>query len=140
MRHWIVGTLHKSTLDKRRAEGIILPEHWLTTYHSSANHWQPYAQMRGHCGLNPAFFDLDACWIQTYYRWNQGEAVIYPGETGPTGSAAWEGARDGLDDGNLLLLARALVRALPDPAFGEFGSLEQSWASARPRFVRFGTD
>jgi hypothetical protein len=116
MKYWIIGTLHKKTINLRRKQGIIKPEHRMITYHSSANHWQPYDQMRGHCGLNPAFFDLDACWIQTYFRWKQAEAVIYPGPMGPTGSAAWEGARDGLDDGNYLLLARAMIAALPDKA------------------------
>jgi hypothetical protein len=139
MQHWIVGTLHKPTLDRRRAQAIIKPEHWVTTYHSSANHWQPYAQMRGHCGLNPAYFGLDACWIQTYYRWNQSEAVIYPGETGPVSSAAWEGARDGLDDGNFLLLARAMIRALPDPAVRSRyeGQLEEIVGERETSRVRF---
>ena len=116
MRYWIIGTLHKATLDKRRKQNIIKPGHWVITYHSSACHWQTYDQMRGHCGLNPAYFDLDGCWIQVYYRWRQSEAVIYPGPDGPTSSAAWEGARDGLDDGNYLLLARTMVRAVEDAA------------------------
>ncbi len=122
MTYWIVGTLHEETIAKRRMQGIIKPEHWFTTYHSSANHWQPYDQMRGHCGLNAAYFDLNACWIQTYYRWKQSEAVIYYTEEGPIDSAAWEGARDGLEDGNYLLLARRLVEALPadqQPAWQE---------------------
>jgi hypothetical protein len=114
MKYWIIGTLNKKMMDKRRAQGIIKPEHWVTTYHSSANHWQPYDQMRGHCGLNCAYFGLDACWIQVYYRWRQSEAVIYPGKTGPIDSAAWEGARDGLDDANLYLLANSMIKALPD--------------------------
>lgn len=113
MEYWIVGTLHEETIARRRAQGIIKPWHWFTTYHSSANHWQPYDQMRGHCGINGAYFDLDAVWIQTYYRWRQAEAVIYPTATGPLSSAAWEGARDGLEDGNYLLLARRLIEALP---------------------------
>jgi len=112
MKYWIVGTLHKATIDLRRQQGIIRPEHWVTTYHSSANHWRPYDQTRGHCGLNPAFFDLDACWIQVYWRWRQSEAIVYPTEEGPVSSAAWEGCRDGLDDGNFLLLARAMAAGL----------------------------
>lgn len=116
MKYWIIGTLHKGSIDQRRIEGIIKSEHWVTTYHSSANHWQPYANTRAVCGLNSAFFDLDACWIQCYYRWRQSEAIIYPDEDGPISSAAWEGARDGLDDGNLLLLARVLTAGLPDAA------------------------
>lgn len=113
MKHWIVGTLNKAMLEQRRAEGVIRPEHWVSTYESSACHWKTYDQLRASCGLSPAFFDLDACWIQVYWRWNQAEAAIYPTETGPISSAAWEGARDGLDDGNSLLLARAMIAGLP---------------------------
>ena len=113
MKYWIIGTLYKPDIDLRRKQGIIRPEHWVTTYHSSANHWRPYDQTRGYCGLNSAFFDLDACWIQVYWRWRQSEAIIYPGKDGPISSAAWEGARDGLDDGNYLLLARSMIAALP---------------------------
>jgi len=114
MKYWVIGTLHKASIDLRRKQNLIKPEHRVLTYHSSANHWQPYSNTRGHCGLNSAYFDLDACWIQTYYRWRQSEAIIYHGDKGPTSSAAWEGARDGLDDGNMLRLARAMVAALPD--------------------------
>jgi hypothetical protein len=119
MKYWIIGTLHKDSIDQRRAQNLIKPEHRLITYHSSANHWQPYSNTRGHCGFNPAYFDLDACWIQTYYRWNQSEAIIYPGDKGPTSSAAWEGARDGLDDGNYLRLARVMTEALQSPEVRE---------------------
>ena len=114
MRYWIIGTLHKPAIDLRRNQHVIKPEHWVTTYHSSANHWRDYDEMRRHCGIRNAFFDLDACWIQVYWRWRQSEAVIYPGEEGPTSSAAWEGARDGYDDANLYLLAKTMMRALPD--------------------------
>jgi len=116
MRYWIIGTLQRENMALRRSQNIIKPEHWVTTYHSSANHWREYDEMRRHCGIRNSFFDLDACWIQVYYRWRQSEAVIYPGEQGPTSSAAWEAARDGLDDANLHLLAKTLIRALPDKA------------------------
>ncbi len=113
MKFWIIGTLHKPTFELRRKQGIIKPEHFQSTYHSSANHWRKYAQTRSQCGLNPAFFELDSCWIQVYYRWRQSEAIIYPGKERPYDSAAWEGARDGLDDGNYYLLALSMIRALP---------------------------
>jgi hypothetical protein len=113
MKFWIIGTLHKQTFDLRRKQGIIKPEHWQTTYHSSANHWRKYSQTRSQCGFNPAYFELDACWIQVYYRWRQSEAIIYPAKDRPYDSAAWEGARDGLDDGNYYLLALSMIRALP---------------------------
>ncbi|MBL7044719.1 MAG: hypothetical protein ISR77_39195 [Pirellulaceae bacterium] len=140
MKFWIIGTLHKPTLDRRRSENIIRPEHWVTTYHSSACHWQTYEQMRGQCGLNPAYFDLDACWIQVYYRWRQSEAVIYPGKDGPLSSAAWEGARDGLDDGNFLLLARAMIRVLPDePTRQSYQErLQQIVGEQEDSLIRFG--
>jgi hypothetical protein len=138
MKHWIVGTLNKARMDQRRAEGIIRPEHWVTTYVSSATHWAGYDQLRGACGLNPAFFDLDACWIQVYYRWNQAEAVIYPGETGPISSAAWEGARDGLDDGNYLLLAQAMVAALPTEERAAWTErIEKIVGQREDSFIRF---
>ena len=139
MKYWIVGMLHKGVLDQRRAQGLIKPEHWVTTYHSSANHWRDYDQVRGYCGLRSAFFDLDACWIQVYWRWRQSEAIIYPGEEGPTSSAAWEGARDGLDDGNLYLLAKALIRALPDKQTrGECQQrLEQIVGTREDSLIRF---
>ncbi len=114
MRYWIIGTFGKESLNRRRSQNIIRPEDWVTTYHSSACHWQPYDEMRGHCGIRNAYVDLDACWIQVYYRWRQSEAVIYPGEDGPVSSAAWEGARDGLDDANVYLLAKRLAENLPD--------------------------
>ncbi len=113
MKYWIVGSLNRGVLEQRRGEGIVRSEHWTTTYVSSACHWVGYDALRLACGLTPAFFGLDACWIQVYYRGKQGEAVIYPGPTGPISSASWEGARDGLDDGNILLVARAMVAALP---------------------------
>lgn len=114
MRYWIIGTFGKDSLNKRRNQNVIRPTDWVITYHSSACHWQPYDEMRGHCGIRNAYVELDACWIQVYYRWNQSEAVIYPGENGPISSAAWEGARDGLDDANVYLLARRLAENLPD--------------------------
>jgi hypothetical protein len=138
MRHWIIGTLNRARLEQRRAEGVIRPEHWVSTYVSSACHWAGYDELRRSCGLSPAFFDLDACWIQVYWRWNQAEAVIYPTETGPISSAAWEGARDGYDDGNVLLLARAMVAALPPaerPAWTE--RLEKIVGMREDSFIRF---
>ncbi|MCC7519002.1 MAG: hypothetical protein IT578_07450 [Verrucomicrobiae bacterium] len=138
MKHWIVGTLNKAKMDQRRAEGVIRPEHWVTTYVSSACHWSGYDELRGSCGLNPAFFDLDACWIQVYYRWNQAEAVIFPTETGPISSASWEGARDGLDDGNLLLLARAMAAALPPAERASWTErLEKIVGMREDSFIRF---
>jgi len=113
MKYWVIGTLQKDMMDLRRAEGLIRPEDRTITYHSSAVHWQKYDQMRGKCGLESAFFDLDACWIQAYDRFYSTEHVVYPGPDGPISSAAWEGARDGLDDANYLLLARAMISALP---------------------------
>ncbi len=116
MKYWVIGSMNKPTMDLRFAENSFKPEHRVVTYHSSANHWQKYDQMRGRCGLDTAFYNLDACWIQTYDRfYSQIQSVVYPGEKGPISSAAWEGARDGLDDGNYLLLARALAAALPEP-------------------------
>jgi hypothetical protein len=148
MKYWVIGTMSKDMMDLRRAEGLLKPEDRVITYHSSANHWQEYDQMRGRCGLDTAFFDLDACWIQTYDRfYDQRQAVVYPGENGPISSAAWEGARDGLDDGNLLLLARSMIGALPaaeqksylDRLEGIVGMREDSLIRFSNRLSELGT-
>jgi hypothetical protein len=139
MKYWVIGTMQKSMMDLRRSQGLIRPEDRVITYHSSANHWQKYDQMRGRCGLDTAFFDLDACWIQTYDRfYSQSQTVVYPCENGPISSAAWEGARDGLDDGNFLLLARAMVAALPDAERKNYQNrLEGIVGMREDSFIRF---
>ena len=114
MKYWIIGDLHKETLDLRRRQGIIRPEHWVTTYESSACHWRTYDAMRASFGMETAFFDLDACWAERHSSWRQSDSIIYPGAKGPISSASWEGARDGVDDGNYLLLVRSLIAGLPD--------------------------
>jgi hypothetical protein len=108
MPYWIIGTFGKESLDLRRKQGLIKADDWVTTYHSSAVHFQPYDEMRGHCGIRNAWVGLDACWIQAYDRFYSSEHVVYPGPDGPISSAAWEGARDGVDDANLFLLATNL--------------------------------
>jgi len=138
MNYWVIGTMEKHVMDLRRKQGLIRPTDWVTTYHSSANHWQPYTNTRRLCGLSAGYFDLDACWIQVYYRWRQSEAIIYPEETGPVSSAAWEGARDGFDDANYLLLARTMVRALPGaerPVYAE--RLEKIVGPHEDSMIRF---
>ena len=114
MKYWIVGTFKKDVLDLRKEQGLIRPDDWLITYHSSACHYRPYDSMRGHCGIRNGWLGLDGCWIQCYDRFYSSEHVVYPGERGPISSAAWEGARDGFDDANLFLLAKNLAANLSD--------------------------
>ncbi len=138
MNYWVIGTMEKHVMDLRRKQGLIRLTDWVTTYHSSANHWRPYTNTRGQCGLYAGYFDLDACWIQVYYRWRQSEAIIYPEEAGPVSSAAWEGARDGLDDANYLLLARTMIRALSEaerPVYAE--RLEKIVGPHEDSMIRF---
>ncbi len=111
MEYWIVGTINKPLLDKLRAAGRIKSVR-LETYDSSATFWRSYEEERVSCGIAPGYYEIDGCWIQSYYRWNQGEAIIFPSPEGPTSTAAWEGARDGVDDANLYQTVLAMVRAL----------------------------
>ncbi|HRU05958.1 MAG TPA: hypothetical protein P5137_09315, partial [Candidatus Brocadiia bacterium] len=111
--YWIIGTLNDEYLAKARRDGHIKPADWVETYCSSANYWQRYETMRRWAGWWPAFFELDAVWIQEYWRWNKTAAVIFPDdENGPLSSGAWEGCRDGLEDANYYLMALDLLRAL----------------------------
>jgi hypothetical protein len=132
MNYWILGTLHKPTLDQRRSQNVIKPEDWLTTYNATANHWRSYESMRG-WGIWLGYMELDACWIQCYWRWKQTEAIIYPGEDGPYSSAAWEGARDGLDDGNYYVIALNMISALPPDDKIEFGQRLKEIISTSPK-------
>jgi len=121
--YWIIGTLNDTLLDRARRQGHIEPNDWVETYCSSANFWQRYEFMRRWAGWWPAFFELDAVWIQEYWRWKQAAAVIFPDDVnGPKSSGAWEGCRDGLEDANYYLMALDLVRALESqPQTAELG-------------------
>ncbi len=118
--YWVIGTLHDEALLAARRNGFIKPSDWVETYCSSANFWQSYETMRQWAGWWPAFFELDAVWIQEYWRWNRNASVIFPDDKdGPKTSGAWEGCYDGLEDANYYYMALDLIRLLesrPDTA------------------------
>lgn len=110
---WVIGTLNDEALNNARKAGLIEPTDWVETYCSSANFWQTYETMRRWAGWWPAYFELDAVWIQEYWRWSKAASVIFPDDvSGPKTSGAWEGCRDGLEDANYYYMALDIVKAL----------------------------
>lgn len=120
---WVIGTLNDDLLRAARRNGLIKPTDWVETYCSSANYWQSYETMRRWAGWWPAYFELDAVWIQEYWRWNRDASVIFPDDKeGPKTSGAWEGCYDGLEDANYYYMALDLVRLLEsNPATAALG-------------------
>jgi hypothetical protein len=120
---WVIGTLNDDLLRAARKAGVVKPADWVETYCSSANYWQSYETMRRWAGWWPAYFELDAVWIQEYWRWNRDASVIFPDEKeGPRTSGAWEGCYDGLEDANYYYMALDIVKLLESqPATAALG-------------------
>ncbi len=108
-----IGTMNRALIEQRIAQGLLNPVR-IETYESSANYWKTYGGERRIVGWTPGYNGMQGTWIQCYWRWDQAESIIFPTPDGPISTAAWEGARDGMDDANLIQLAMAWAKK--DPA------------------------
>jgi hypothetical protein len=109
---WQIGTVNDQNIAARLKTGDIDAADLLWSYTGSATIWQPYELLRSSCGFANAYPGLQGFHLHEYWRWNQGACIIFYTPAGPVGSPAWEGARDGFDDAEYYLYAKALIGTL----------------------------
>lgn len=103
---WSGGLPDKEFRKKKVQEKLLDPEDEYNTYDGYGASWKSYANRRSMpwvCSVN----DLNTLHLHTYYRQARlGEDLIRVTPEGPVGSAAWEGARDGIEDVQYFEMAR----------------------------------
>ena len=125
-----------STLDDLQArldDGTLEPDDEIWMYQGWGATWREYTDNR-----RPGWFSaaalLDGYHVHVYYRWSMTDAVIFPSESGPSSSPAWEAMRDGMADAQWVTLARRWIERL-ERASAEDARLQPVVADARERLA-----
>jgi hypothetical protein len=99
--------------EARLKEGNLDPQDEIWTYSGWGAVWASYESRRNfawRCASN----NLNGMHLHVYYRGSMADALIFPEENGPVPSAAWEGARDGIEDVQYLEMAKQWIRNLKE--------------------------
>ncbi len=110
---WQIGSVNPENIEARLSAGDIDADDLLWSYTGVGTLWQGYEDMRDMCGIRQAYAGMSGLHIHEYFRWAQNSAIIFYTSDGPIGTPAWEGARDGYDDAEYYLQAKALIETLP---------------------------
>ena len=110
---WQIGSVNPKNIEARLNAGDIDADDLLWSYTGVGTMWQSYENMREMCGIRQAYAGISGLHIHEYFRSAQNSAIIFYTSDGPVGSPAWEGARDGYDDAEYYLQAKALIETLP---------------------------
>ncbi|MCM8785494.1 MAG: DUF5107 domain-containing protein [Candidatus Omnitrophica bacterium] len=99
--------------EERIKEGNLDLTDEIWTYSGWGAVWASYESRRTfawRCISN----NLNGMHLHVYYRGSLADALIFPSEDGPIPSAAWEGARDGVEDGQYFYLAKQWIKNLKE--------------------------
>ncbi|MCM8818849.1 MAG: DUF5107 domain-containing protein [Candidatus Omnitrophica bacterium] len=99
--------------EERIKEGNLDLTDEIWTYIGWGAVWESYESRRSfawRCFSN----NLNGMHLHVYYRGSLSDALIFPSEDGPIASAAWEGARDGVEDAQYFYLAKQWITNLKE--------------------------
>lgn len=110
MDYWVIGNPEAKLVQKARQDGFITQADSVGSYDGWGTRFREYGHMRAAL-WKYVLNDMDVFWVQCYVR-NHVESIVFNEHGIPYSSAAWEGVRDGCEDGNYLKGALGMLKLL----------------------------